>query len=397
MPGTITVDHLATTPDVQGTTALYREAFWTAAIVVLFPLLILVNTATRLAAARREERFAAMRLVGATGRQVNAVATVESAVSAVFGTLLGIGVFLALRPALADISFSGARFFEATVTPTAAGYIGMLVGVPVIATLSSLWSLRRVRVSPLGVSQRVTAPPPRTWRVLPLLIGIPVFVIPLLGDTNLKSQTLKTSPTTPLLYVGTLLIMAGLVLGGPWLTMQVARGLARFSRGASSLLASRRLADNPKLAFRTVSGLVLAVFVGSLLASIVPVINAAQTSLGGDASSLTSVLRAPYSAGPGSGLSPMQAAALIAKVQGPGVTVLAVYANPSFNPGGGGPPAGPGPMVRMGHISLAGSVPMARAPRAPRAGTTASSAARAWPSSLLWAAAPLGKKAYWPI
>ncbi len=37
------------------------------AIVVLFPLLILVNTATRLAAARREERFAAMRLVGGTG------------------------------------------------------------------------------------------------------------------------------------------------------------------------------------------------------------------------------------------------------------------------------------------------------------------------------------------
>ncbi len=87
--------------------------------MVLFPLLILVNTATRLAAGRREERFAAMRLVGATGRQVNVVATVESAVSAVFGTLLGIGVFLAVRPALAQISFSGARFFDATVTPTA--------------------------------------------------------------------------------------------------------------------------------------------------------------------------------------------------------------------------------------------------------------------------------------
>ena len=169
----------------------------------------------------------------------------------------------------------------------------MLVAVPVVATLSSLWSLRRVRISPLGVSRKVTPPPPRAWRALPLLIGIPLFVIPLLGDTDLKSQTLKTSPTTPLLYVGTFLIMAGLVLGGSWLTMQVARGLARISRGASALLAARRLADNPKNAFRAVSGLVLAVFVGSLLASIVPVINAAQTSLGGDASSLTDVLRAP--------------------------------------------------------------------------------------------------------
>ena len=343
LPGTITVDHIATTTDVQGTTALYREAFWIAAIVVLFPLLILVNTATRLAAARREERFAAMRLVGATGRQVNVVATVESAVSAVFGTLLGIGGFLAVRPALAQISFSGARFFDATVTPTAAGYLGMLVVVPVVATLSSLWSLRRVRISPLGVSRKVTPPPPRAWRAIPLLVGIPLFVIPLLGDTDLKSQTLKTSPTTPLLYVGTFLIMAGLVLGGSWLTMQVARGLARISRGASSLLAARRLADNPKNAFRAVSGLVLAVFVGSLLASIVPVINAAQTSLGGDASSLTDVLRAPFSAGPGSGLSAGEAAKLIGKLRGPGVTVLAVYNDPSFNPNPGPPPAPPGP------------------------------------------------------
>jgi hypothetical protein len=352
LPGTITVDHIATTPDVQGTTALYREAFWIAAIVVLFPLLILVNTATRLAAARREERFAAMRLVGGTGRQVNAVATVESAVSAVFGTLLGIGAFLAVRPALARVSFSGARFFATTVTPTVGGYLAMVVAVPVVATLSSLWSLRRVRISPLGVSRKVTPPPPRVWRVLPLIIGIPLFVVPLLGDTDLKSQTLKTSPTTPLLYVGTFLIMAGLVLGGSWLTMKLARGLARISRGASSLLAARRLADNPKNAFRAVSGLVLAVFVGSLLASVVPVINAAQTTLGGNASSLTDVLRAPYSAGPGGGLPSGEAAKLMAELRGPGVTLLAVYDNPGFNPNAPFPPPPGGPNGRPGPRSV---------------------------------------------
>jgi hypothetical protein len=256
----------------------------------------------------------------------------------VLGTLLGIGAFFVVQPALARISFSGARFFGATVTPTASGYVGMLIGVPIVATLSSLWSLRRVRISPLGVSRKMTPSAPRLWRVLPLLIGIPLFVIPLLGDAQLKSGTLKTSPTTPLLYVGALLIMAGLVLGGPWLTMQVARGLARFSRGASSLLAARRLADNPKLAFRTVSGLVLAVFVGSLLASIVPVMNAAQTSLGGNASSLTNVLRAPYS-GPGGGLPAGEAVKLTAELAGPGVTVLAVYANPAFNSNAPFPPA----------------------------------------------------------
>ncbi len=222
LPGTMVVDHIATAPDIEGTTGLYREAFWVGTIMVLFPLLILVNTATRLAAARREERFAAMRLVGATGRQVNAVAAAESAVSAAFGTLVGIAAFLALRPALAQISFSGARFFERTVTPTSSGYGAMLIGVPVVATVSSLWALRRVRVSPLGVSRRIAPPPPRAWRALPLLVGIPVFVAPLLGGYR-SLGTPRSKPLTPLLYLGALLIMAGLVLGGAWLTMQAAR------------------------------------------------------------------------------------------------------------------------------------------------------------------------------
>ena len=36
------------------------------AAALLFPVLIFVGAATRLSAARREQRFAAMRLVGAT-------------------------------------------------------------------------------------------------------------------------------------------------------------------------------------------------------------------------------------------------------------------------------------------------------------------------------------------
>ena len=38
LPGTVTVDHIATAPDVEGTTALYRLAFGIGAIMVLFPL-----------------------------------------------------------------------------------------------------------------------------------------------------------------------------------------------------------------------------------------------------------------------------------------------------------------------------------------------------------------------
>ena len=69
-----------------------------AAGALIFPVLILIGTATRLAAARREQRFAAMRLVGATPTQVSVVSAVEATVAAAVGVAGGFGVFFALRP-----------------------------------------------------------------------------------------------------------------------------------------------------------------------------------------------------------------------------------------------------------------------------------------------------------
>ena len=347
LPGTIKVGHISTAKDVQGTTGIYRLAFGIGAIIVLFPLLILINTATRLAAARREERFAAMRPVGATPRQVDLMATVEAVVGALLGTLLGIGAFLSGRPVLADISFSGQRFFFQTLPPTALGYALLIVGVPIAAAVASLWSLRRVRLSPLGVSRKVTPPAPTLWRLAPLLAGIPLFVVPLLDPS--RGPNPNNPQFSPLILVGLFLIMVGLVMSGSWLTMQVARALGRTAGGGSALLAARRLADSPKTAFRAVSGLVLAVFVGSLLAAVVPVFNYAESTLGGSAASLTDVLRAPYDAGPGLDLPSARATGLIRELESnQPVSVVPIYTNPSFNaPFMFGPP--PPPPVRASH------------------------------------------------
>jgi hypothetical protein len=322
-PNTIRVDKIATAPQTQGTTNIYRLAFVAGAIALLFPLLILINTATRLAAARREERYAAMRLVGATSRQTNVLASVDAGVGALFGTLIGIGIFLLVRPALGHITFSGARFFAPTITPTVWGYGGMLVGVPIAAATASLWSLRRVRISPLGVSRRVTPPAPKVWRVTPLLLGLPVFVLPVVLNS--------TNPSTAPVFIGLLLIMVGLIMGGSWLTMQAARLLARLTRGAASLLAARRLSDNPKGAFRTVSGLVLAVFVGTAIAGIVGAMNAGQTK--GTVGQLTDVLRVPSISSPGDGgTSGPAATTLVTRLQAyPGARVIPIYSNPGFD------------------------------------------------------------------
>jgi hypothetical protein len=62
------------------------------------------------------------------------------------------------------------------------------------------------------------------------------------------------SPGGKVLYVpGFALIMIGLILAGPWLTMAGARVMARRASRPGTLIAARRLADDPGAAFRAVS------------------------------------------------------------------------------------------------------------------------------------------------
>jgi hypothetical protein len=115
-----------------------------------------------------------------------------------------------------------------------------------------------------------------------------------------------------------------LVLGGSWLTMRAALLLVRIARGAPSLLAARRLADNPKAAFRAVSGLVLAVFVGTLIAGIAPADIAAQS--GGRYPALAGVLRVPFA----QPLSTADTHRLLAELRRqPGVAVIPIYLDPN--------------------------------------------------------------------
>jgi hypothetical protein len=73
---------------------------------------------------------------------------------------------------------------------------------------------------------------------------------------------------------GILLVLTGLVIAGPWLTMAGARVLARRTGRPALLVAGRRLADDPKAGFRAVSGLVLALCVTSAAVGIIGSLNA---------------------------------------------------------------------------------------------------------------------------
>jgi hypothetical protein len=246
------------------------------ALGLLFPVLIFIGTATRLSAARREQRFAAMRLVGATPRQVSVISAVESAVSAVAGVAAGFALFYALRPAAARYPFTGAPFFTSDLSLNLAGILLVAVGVPVAAAMVARLALRRVNISPLGVSRRVTPPAPTAWRLIPLLAGMAELAVVLaVGPPPTTAGQMKA-------YLpGFLLILAGLVTAGPWLTMTSARAMARRARRPAVLIAARRLADDPRAGFRSISGLVLALFVSTVAVTVITSIAAERSAPGG--------------------------------------------------------------------------------------------------------------------
>ena len=226
------------------------------ALAMLAPVLIFIATATRLSAARREQRFAAMRLVGATRKQVSLLAATESTAAAVLGVAAGFGIFFLLRAPVAGIPFLGEPFFPADMSLSLPDILAVAIGVPVAAAVAARLALRRVHISPLGVARRATPRPPRAWRVLPLLAGLAE-----LGFFVVHGTPASPSGEVWALLPGFLLIIVGLIIAGPWLTMAAARVMARRTSRPGALIAARRLADDPRAAFRAVSGLVLALFI----------------------------------------------------------------------------------------------------------------------------------------
>jgi hypothetical protein len=227
-------------------------------------VLIFIGTASRLSAARREQRFAAMRLAGATPRQVSLITMIESTVAAVVGVAGGFGLFYLLRPAIATIPFTGAPFFTSDLSLSLADVAVVVLGVPVAAAVAALIALRRVQISPLGVTRRVTPKPPGIWRLIPLLAGIGELAwFAVIGHPgSIDGQIQAFLP-------GFLLLLAGLVIAGPWLTMAGARLMAHRASRPATLIAARRLADNPRAGFRSISGLIVALFVASVAVGVI--------------------------------------------------------------------------------------------------------------------------------
>jgi hypothetical protein len=366
-----------TPPNPPGGTSTIDLILSVVALAILAPVLIFIATATRLSAARREERFAAMRLAGATRRQVSLIAATESTVAGILGVTVGFGVFFLLRIPVAGIPLIGQPFFPAELSLSLLDILAVAVGVPVFAAVAARLALRRVQISPLGVARRATPKPPRAWRAVPLLAGLAE-----LGFWTAHGHPASTGGQVQAFASSFLLILVGLFIAGPWITMAAARAMARWTSRPGTLIAARRLADNPSAAFRAVSGLVLALFITTVAVVAITTQNAKNLTRWGtaeEANVLTDQLAAQQQPGSASQASPGRAASiapLVAHLQGiHGVQgVVVVRADPGLTvPGSllGTGPLAPQSPVPAGVVSCAHLAAVPALGRCPAGATAA--------------------------
>lgn len=233
--------------------------------ILLFPIVIFVSVATQLGAAQREKRYAALRLIGATKQQVGLVLMLESLLASVVGVLIGLGAFWLLQAPLQAFKMDGMRFNPSDLALTSTQY-ALIIGLTLGLTMFVNWRrMRRAQISPLGVSRSLEKVKKlRVWRALVPATGIAIFawLSSKPGLDWLEANKESAMPTL-LLMVALLLVMFGLILAGGWLTNKLSLLAARWANNASMLIAGKRTAVHSRTIFRSVSGVVLALFAGS--------------------------------------------------------------------------------------------------------------------------------------
>jgi hypothetical protein len=247
--------------------------------LVLVPVVLVIVVVTRVAWRQRERRLAAIRLVGATQTQIALVAAVEAGVATVAGAAAGWGLYEVGRRVLAaTVIFQYGHFWVDDLALPPWWLAGILLGTPVLVMLTTVASLRLVHARPLAVHLRSRRGRLSFWFMAPLIVGILGQFVLLPFRERLATEYGSLPPPVAVIGVAlTLATIVGFFLVGPQLVDLVGRGISRLSRGVPSLLAARRICDNPQATFNSVAVVALAA-IGLAYVGCTAAINAPPTS-----------------------------------------------------------------------------------------------------------------------
>jgi hypothetical protein len=241
-----------------------------ALMLLCIPVLALAGQCARLGAPARDRRLSAVRLAGATPRQAVAIAVAETGLAALLGTGAGLAAYFAGRALLHRPTAAGKLPLPTDQLPPVWTLVVIGAGLPLLAAAAAALLLRRVTLSPLGVTRRQRAARPRPWAGALIALGIGAFAVlePVARFYARSGDELPQWLAPLLLGGGGLAAMLGVVFGTAWISYAAGRVLHRLARRPAALLAARRLLADPWSGSRVLAALLACVMVGAGVAGI---------------------------------------------------------------------------------------------------------------------------------
>ncbi len=255
------------TTSSRGDSLVFRIIIAIGSVALLVPVVLLIGIVSELGAAARRERLATVRLIGAGRRAMASLAALEMGAASLVGAVAGVGVAEALRPAGALLPINGTQSYLADLRAPWGWVIATMLGMAALAAVTAWWRAWRDEHGALGATRERAEKRPTWRRVIPLMAAMGVFA----GSTFGAVRSDSANPMLLLLGIvgGFAGVAFGIVVAGSWLTRLASLAFARVARRASSVVAAGRLARHPRSTFRSVAGVVVAVFVVSVLAGVI--------------------------------------------------------------------------------------------------------------------------------
>lgn len=246
-----------------------------ACALLVIPVLSLGGGAARLGARGRARRLASLRLIGMTGGEVVKMSVIETLVQAVTGVVLGSAVFAASLPAWQLVTFQ-LQSIEANEMLLPWWLWLTVVGVLLLlAVASTVLGLSRVTISPLGVARDQSPRRLKVWR----LVAVVLLVIGILVYSRLSDITSLIGLVSMVAFLA--IVIGSINLVGPWLLQLIARPRTRTGR-VPTLLAARRILDDPRAAWRNVSSVALLGFIAGFVVTMPVTTSGGATDVYGD-------------------------------------------------------------------------------------------------------------------
>lgn len=260
-----------------------------AAVLLVVPILSMGAGAARLGLLRRSRDLAVLRLLGLPPARAKAASVLETTCLAGIGVVIGVLLYLVTLPAWSLIRFQGVALSAGEMWVGPWRLLAAVAVLMVLAGLSGWLSMRRVAVTPLGVVRRSEVQRVSPVGVLAALALLLAWVF--FGQVVMGSFGTAIALGIFLSVMGGLLALVNTV--GAWSIGVLGRMMARMGRAPQTLVAGRRVSDDPKSVWRSLGGLSL---VGFIVGVLLPVLDV--TSRSGDGSDpVTTLLTADIRTG----------------------------------------------------------------------------------------------------